>query len=419
MIKSVGIQNFLSHEETFVEFHKGFNVIAGVSDSGKSTVLRAIDWVSRNQLSGDALKSWSAKKKDSVMVEMVLENPVTGAEEVVTKERMGSTSSYTVSGYPEPFSVVGRHVPKEAQDIINFSELNFKSQHDPYLLPPQMTAGSLAKMINELVGLSDIDVSLKNLNSKIMGLKGSAEKTTADISQTETEIQQFSYLETMGCEIQEVETGQASLSALNLNIERLTKIIEDISSITIEIEDNKSILTLVPVVAGINTLIQDLESKDSKILSVGQTVTNIENLKISIDSKKAILKAVQPAQAINTLVESFKEKDKKISSLSNSIDGLLKISESWENEKQLLIANKPCQEIVFLIAELQVKTKQQEKIAALVNSVCQTEKQAKESSLVVSRQRLALKAFLTKTNLCPECLRPLDEHTINAMVGKR
>ena len=42
MIKSVGIVNFQSHEETAIEFSPGLNVIAGGSDAGKSSILRAI-----------------------------------------------------------------------------------------------------------------------------------------------------------------------------------------------------------------------------------------------------------------------------------------------------------------------------------------------------------------------------------------
>jgi DNA repair protein SbcC/Rad50 len=44
-INKVRIENFQSHEDTLMEFHKGLNVITGPSDHGKSAVMRAIKWV--------------------------------------------------------------------------------------------------------------------------------------------------------------------------------------------------------------------------------------------------------------------------------------------------------------------------------------------------------------------------------------
>ncbi len=54
MIKSAKLINFQSHIDSLLEFHSGVNSITGQSDSGKSSILRAINWVIHNKPSGDA-----------------------------------------------------------------------------------------------------------------------------------------------------------------------------------------------------------------------------------------------------------------------------------------------------------------------------------------------------------------------------
>ena len=50
MIKSVEFQNFQSHKKTILEFVPGVNIIVGLSDAGKSAVMRAIKWCLKNQV---------------------------------------------------------------------------------------------------------------------------------------------------------------------------------------------------------------------------------------------------------------------------------------------------------------------------------------------------------------------------------
>ena len=49
-IKTVKIHDFQSHEDSFMEFEKGLNIIVGPSDSGKSAVIRAIKWALFNEI---------------------------------------------------------------------------------------------------------------------------------------------------------------------------------------------------------------------------------------------------------------------------------------------------------------------------------------------------------------------------------
>lgn len=75
MIHGIHIINFQSHEKSELVFTPGVNVITGSSDSGKSAILRAIQWLCTNRPLGNSFIQWSSKK---CMVELQTSDIVVG-----------------------------------------------------------------------------------------------------------------------------------------------------------------------------------------------------------------------------------------------------------------------------------------------------------------------------------------------------
>ena len=48
-IKSIEINNFRTHRNTKLEFAKGINALIGLPDSGKTNIIRFINWVLKNR----------------------------------------------------------------------------------------------------------------------------------------------------------------------------------------------------------------------------------------------------------------------------------------------------------------------------------------------------------------------------------
>src|SRR4030066_377226 len=68
MIKSLKIENFQSHLNSWLEFSNGINVISGQSNNGKSSILRSLSWVIFNRPLGLSFKSSFSAKKDTVKI---------------------------------------------------------------------------------------------------------------------------------------------------------------------------------------------------------------------------------------------------------------------------------------------------------------------------------------------------------------
>lgn len=157
MIQSITIKNFQSHKKTHLAFSKGVNVIVGLSDCGKSSIIRAIRWCLFNKPSGDDFVSWWSSKC-SVTVAFT-------DGSWIKRQRKGSSSIYKLfTDSKQVFKAFGQNVPEEISKHANIHDINCQFQLDsPFLL--SQSPGDVAKTLNEVADLEVIDRTLGNLNS--------------------------------------------------------------------------------------------------------------------------------------------------------------------------------------------------------------------------------------------------------------
>ncbi|OYD09521.1 AAA family ATPase [Paludifilum halophilum] len=181
-LQKLVIENFQSHTLTEVDFSRGFNVFVGPSDSGKSSILRALRWVLYNQPRGSEFIR-SGKNRCRVMLTLS-----DGTE--ITRERSASVNRYTLKdseGKEKVFEGFGKDVPREVLEAHRMHPL--KLDHDwnmpaqfgtqlegPFLLSE--TGGVRAKSIGRVSGAHIIDIALREtardrqaLSSQVKHLK--------------------------------------------------------------------------------------------------------------------------------------------------------------------------------------------------------------------------------------------------------
>ena len=112
MIKRLTIQNFQSHKNSTFEFHEGLNVIIGKTDSGKSAIRRAINWVVKNKPSGNSIWSWWGGVT-KVQIEFFDGN-------IVSRIKEGTKNLYVLNDVE--FTAFGTNIPQEIQDVINMND---------------------------------------------------------------------------------------------------------------------------------------------------------------------------------------------------------------------------------------------------------------------------------------------------------
>ncbi len=364
MIKSISIENFQSHKSTAMDFCPGLNVIAGASDSGKSSVLRAMAWIIKNRPSGDAIRNWNCKKTDVVTVEMILDD--NGKEETLSKERIGASTRYPSSKFGT-LAVVGRDVPDEVTQLLNLSDFNFQTQHDAYFLLND-SPGSVAKTLNDLVGLSIIDTIFKNINSKSMFLKRQSEENQTMIDKLQGEINRYQDLEKFGKELIEAENLSESLEKKKDDLTGIVTLLNSTNDTRNDLEKAKKIL---PAEKDLTTL----KKKNEKLNQITGEHYRLSNIITSVNESKSKLKEESEWLAVEKPYLELRSQFDKQKNLQSKQLSLSKIIESYSGNKYLE-----------------------------QNAINKTE-----------ALKLELRTKIEANKICPTCFRPLDKKTIERM----
>jgi chromosome segregation ATPase len=368
---------FQKHEHLELEFSSNVNVIYGKSDCGKSTIVRAIRWcLVPSELRGDGVRKEGSKRTS---VGITFDN---GA--IVERIKTSSTNSYklTIGNDVKEFNATGNNLPMEIQEIVSFKPieidkeniiLNISNQLSmPFLLENSGTFRQ--KLLNKLIGNDKIDKAFQDLNKDILQVgrdekveKERVEELTTQLETTKGSLDKVTKLSTsFGEMFKKLKVSNTKLDKLTT---QQTKLNELTSQLKICNQELKSI---------------KLISKDEiKILE--QKITKYNNLVILNAKWNKINKELNDIKIKlnNIKIPNIDTKDlnKKVDLLTN----LTKLN------KKLIQVEKDKKNIIIELAEI-------------TNELEQLENNYKK--------------LLVDMKICPICKRPMDEKTIERMVGK-
>lgn len=152
MIKKITIKNFQSHENTILNLSKGVNVFIGNTDSGKTSIIRAVKWVLLNTPTG-----WDFKNHNATFTKVIIDF---FDKNKISKFRSSRTLNYRLNS--NKFNS-GKNLPEEISKVINLSDLNLQEQQDPHFLINN-SSSSITKELNKIANLDVIDKFQSSLN---------------------------------------------------------------------------------------------------------------------------------------------------------------------------------------------------------------------------------------------------------------
>ena len=162
-IKSIKLRHFQSHDQTEITFSPGITTIKGSTDRGKSAIVRALQWVCLNALSGDGFIK-DGEKRASVQIELADEKKKKIRKLVREKDKTGAVNTYSLDD--ETFKAFGQGVPDPVSEALQLNQTNFQSQHDsPFWFGD--SAGEVSRKLNSVIDLGIIDDVLRDINSEV------------------------------------------------------------------------------------------------------------------------------------------------------------------------------------------------------------------------------------------------------------
>jgi DNA repair exonuclease SbcCD ATPase subunit len=333
MIKSLKIDNFQSHADSFLEFHPGVNIIIGGSDSGKTAIIRALRYVTTNRPSGEEFRShWGGDTR--ICIE-------TGEGKKISRIK-GNDNLYDIAyagleTKGQTFRAFGTDVPDEIQKALNLNEINLQMQLDrPFLL--DSSSGEVAQHFNKIAHLDQINSGLQKVHSWIQGLKNEERAKEIQLKELELELEKFQHLEKFEIEVEVLEEQEKTLGSLQNKRTKLDQLIRSIQQIDQELEDKDQILQKE---SDVNALIDQIQNRDSLsqkkqdlskiIISIRLTDTDIQELQHIIDLDGMVRELTKTVEAKEVLIERQSRLTLAIEEINKNSQRLVKMEEKLRN----------------------------------------------------------------------------------------
>ena len=315
MIKSLKIENFQSHLNSYLELSDGINVISGQSNNGKSSILRSLSWVIFNRPLGLSFKSSFSNKKDIVKITINTET-----DEIV-REKNDTINQYKINNII--LDTVGSNCPDEIASVLNFSELNIQSQFEKHFLITE-SAGEVGRTINGFLKLDAIDALISNISSKITSTNKELEIKKQDLDKLNTSLEKFEDFDLIENLVNQIIEYDSKIKTAENKVKILSYIVTEgvrVEAIIASIENKYD--GFEEEIKSLEQLWLDYNTNSALISDLKKIVTNIKELDSRIEASEAILNHGVALQEIENNVIKYL-------ATSEVLDKIIYLKQNWD-----------------------------------------------------------------------------------------
>ena len=301
-LKEIRLKNFQGHEDTVLCLDDGINVITGSSSTGKSSIMRSIEWLRTNRPSGDSFVSyWNQDKKGKAVGDTSVSILSTAGE--VCRIKNATRNGYDVNG--SALDTIGTSVPEQVLTAFPLTDLNIQRQLDPHFMISN-SAGEVATYLNNLVKLSSIDTIMSKADAEVRGVNASLKTQMETLETQQAVIDKLGFVSEASTIMTELSAVIDALVKKQEKIGMMLKLVNDAYELQKSIKKSKEIINnATPYV----TEIAEIEGTKAKHES---TVREIVKL---LDSSKEVAKALSYKGLVETCSKLVVSLDKNETTL--------------------------------------------------------------------------------------------------------
>lgn len=327
------VKNFQAQRYLELELSPGINTIVGDSDVGKSSTIRALNWLLMNENPCRDFITWG-EDECSVTIEDIDGHTISRVRNDKKKKNI-----YVLDG--QEFASLRQNVPPEISNILKIVEDNFQFQHDlPFWF--SNTGGELAKKLNKIINLDVVDFTFNELQQDIKKIKATRTVYETRIEERKESKEILPYLETFKTAIDRIQNLSAKIGAKEKEKEILSQLITD----------SKDVLSCINKFEEINEKFKcfleefdefDLKKKQFdnlqyvlqkinqvKVFDLSRMSSNITSISELFNQKK---KNEKEKEAISSILDNIREYESKIGKTNNKIAAIKKeIDQALQNK---------------------------------------------------------------------------------------
>lgn len=216
MLEAISIQNFQVHKKKKYKLQR-ITTFTGPSDSGKSSIIRALGWLAFNRPRG---------------TDFIREGVCSVAAKVdgttVARRRGKSVNEYRLG--KESFKAIGSDVPEQIASILKMDpEINLQQQHDvPFWVG--LSSAEVARRLNKVADLEVIDSTLAALAAKTRD-QANKEKVLVDLLvEVDEQLQKLDGVDDLDALLKKAEDKEAEAADQKLDEQALQALLISIAN---------------------------------------------------------------------------------------------------------------------------------------------------------------------------------------------
>ena len=232
-IKRLRLQNFQAHKDTTIAFDDYFNCVIGATRSGKSSMVRALNFLIYNVWNSGYVRHGCTQ----VVVTSTLSN---GYVVVRTKgDKINQIDMRDSSGKTKTYDSFGTNLPKEVCDVLGvyplqidedeFITSNVVDQDEPMFLLKE-SGPNKTKILSRLAGLHWIDFALKDLNKDRRRLSSETDGIKTSNFELNQKLTKLPDLSAVRGQVSQVRARYEALRALNTHYNTALVLKQDITA---------------------------------------------------------------------------------------------------------------------------------------------------------------------------------------------
>lgn len=348
MLKSIQATNFQNHRSSTLELVEGVNIVSGDSDGGKTAIAsRVPNLIINNRPSSYPYKPWSMKKKDQTIAKFVFDDGT------VTRIKSDTIDKYIleIEGQEsQEFSSLNRQVPDEVKAFLNLADYSYQAQEDRHFFISE-SPSSRAQMLNEISGLSIIDSSLANINSKIRENTAKQKQLDGDIETLSSKIKKIEFIDEADkllVRLESLFTENEHLTSLNT---ALNSYVHENEQLDNKIEELTPILNCKDKAHSLREAIKEYQDMADTLNALQEYVNELNRLDSIIVPCLKIVSGKEKVVGLKKKIKEYAELKNSYDSLSIYVDSLTNVNEVIESTENWLQVKPKCDKLTEKISQ--------------------------------------------------------------------
>jgi len=388
-IQNLSLQNFQSHKDSFIKFAPGVSVITGDNDSGKTAILRAINWVVNNRPSGEEFRSnWGGDTSVAINI----------GNKIVTRIRSDKDNIYTLSGEKEPFKAFGQSVPELIKQHLNINTVNISRQLEgPFLLG--MSDADVAKHYNNAVNLDVIDRAISNIASTLRKEKSFLKTETERELVLKNKLKEYTWLPDAEIQIIKLENLQQNITQDKNDwsiLQKQTHAWKELEGVSLSFQ------IVIKFESDVLSLIAKRNKTDKLLEDYKELYLLIEKLNALNKSSAKLEQIIQYKDKVNTFIQQANWIEKAIenkNTLKNYIKQLSNFKEAEKQYKEVIKYTGTTQVLLVLNEDIDKSISEYNLLQELINKEVLLNQKYKDLGLKLKKLQSDFKRALPK--ICP------------------